>query len=147
MYKDPFRFVKGLFKNEKSRSLKVPKRELEDHLKTTDNQRHEQRMIPLDMPPIPQPEHQLDDSHPRWYEVEKTFRKARAASAPIPNGAPYRLYMNTPDVLRFLWKQMKVALRKQTIPRACQRAGAVLIQKEKGCLEDQPIPANQSIEC
>ena len=34
-YKDPFRFVKGLFTKEKSGSLKVPNRELEDHLKTT----------------------------------------------------------------------------------------------------------------
>ncbi|KAJ8409025.1 hypothetical protein AAFF_G00240460 [Aldrovandia affinis] len=63
-YKDPFRFVKGLFTKEKSGSLKVPKRELEDHLKTThtDSQRFERREIPSDMPPIPQPEHQLDDS-------------------------------------------------------------------------------------
>lgn len=63
-YKDPFRFVKGLFTKEKSRSLKVPKRELEDHLKTThtDSQRFEQRKIPPHMPPMPQPEHQLDDS-------------------------------------------------------------------------------------
>ncbi|KAJ8390061.1 hypothetical protein AAFF_G00110750 [Aldrovandia affinis] len=67
-YKDPFRFVKGLFTKEKSGSLKVPKRELEDHLKTThtDSQRFERREIPSDMPPIPQPEHQLDDSPPRW---------------------------------------------------------------------------------
>lgn len=54
-YKDPFRFVKGLFTKEKYGSLEVPKRELEDHLKTmhTDNQRHEQREIPPDMPPMP----------------------------------------------------------------------------------------------
>lgn len=32
-YKDPFRFVKGLFTKEKSGSLKEPKTLLEDHLK------------------------------------------------------------------------------------------------------------------
>lgn len=34
-YKDPFRFVKGLFTKEKSGSPKELKRELEDHLKET----------------------------------------------------------------------------------------------------------------
>lgn len=66
-YKDPFRFVKGLLKKQKSGSLKVPKRKLENHLKTThtDNRRCEQRGIPPDMPPILHPEHQLDDSPPK----------------------------------------------------------------------------------
>ncbi len=118
-YKDPFRFMKALFTKEKSGSLKVSKKELEDHLKKThtDRQRYEQRVIPPDMPPISQPEHQLDDSPPRWSEVEKTVRKARAASAPGPNGVPYRLYKNAPEVLRFLLRQMKVVWKKQTIPK------------------------------
>ncbi len=34
-YMDSLRFVKGLFIKKKSGSLKVPKRELEDHLRTT----------------------------------------------------------------------------------------------------------------
>ncbi len=86
-YKDPFRFVKGLFIKEKSGSLKVPKRELENHLRAThtDILRHEQRELPSDMLPIAEPEHQLDDSPPRWSEVEKSVRKARAASAPGPH--------------------------------------------------------------
>ena len=134
-YKDPFRFVKGLFTKEKSGSLKVPKRELEDHLKTThtDSQRFEQREIPSDMPPIPLPENQLDDSPPRWSEVEDVVRKARAASAPGPNGVPYRLYKNSPNILRFLWRQKKVMWMwmKQTIPKAWRRAGGVVIPKEK----------------
>ncbi len=73
LYKDSFRFVKGLFLKEKSSSLKVPKRELEDHLKTThtDSQRlgDINREIPPDMPPMPQPEHRLDNTPPRWSEV------------------------------------------------------------------------------
>ena len=112
--------MKGLFTKEKSGSLKVSKREFEDHLKTThtDSQRFEQREIPPDMPPIPQPDYQLDDSPPRWSEVEEAVRKARAASAPGPNGVPYRLYKNSPNVLGFLWRQMKVTWTKQTIPKA-----------------------------
>uniref|UniRef100_A0A3B1JD36 Reverse transcriptase domain-containing protein n=1 Tax=Astyanax mexicanus TaxID=7994 RepID=A0A3B1JD36_ASTMX len=132
-YSDPFRFVKGLFTKEKSGSLMVHKQELEDHLKTayTDNQRLEQREIPSDMPPMPQPRYQLDDSPPRWGEVVEAVKKARAASAPGPNGVPYRLYKNSPNVLRLLWKQMKVMWTKQTIPKAWRRAGGVLIPKEK----------------
>ena len=59
------------------------------------------------------------------------MRKARAASAPGPNGVPYRLYKNSPDILRFLWRQMKVMWTKQTIPKAWRRAGGVAIPKEK----------------
>lgn len=55
----------------------MSKRELEDHLKTiyTENQRHEQRDIPPDMPPIPQPEHQCNNSPPKCSEVEKAVQK------------------------------------------------------------------------
>lgn len=132
-YSDPFRFVKGLFTKEKSGSLMVPKQELEDHLSAThtDNHRFEQREIPPDMPPLPQPGYQLDDSPPRWGEVMEAVKKARAASAPGPNGVLYRLYKNSPNVLRFLWKLMKVMWTRQTIPKSWRRAGGVLIPKEK----------------
>lgn len=83
------------------------------------------------MPPIPQPGYQLDDSPPRWSEVEEAVKKARAASAPGPNGVPYRLYKNSPNILRFLWRQLKVMWMKQTIPKAWRRAGGVVIPKEK----------------
>lgn len=126
-YKDPIRFVKALFTREKSGSLKMSK-ELEDYLKAThtDKQRYEQRVIPPDMPHISQPEHHLDDSPPRWSEVVTSVRKARAVSAPGPNRVPYRLYKNAPDVLLFLWRQMKVAWKKRTMPKTWQRAGGVL---------------------
>lgn len=117
----------------KSGSLKVPKRELEDHLKPTytDMQRLEQREIPSDLLPLPKTEHQLDDNPPRWIEVKRAVRKVRAASAPGPNRVPYRLYKNTPNALRFLWKQMKMEWKKQTIPKAWRRAGGVVIPTEK----------------
>ena len=136
-YKDPFKFVKSLFTAEKSGSLSVSKADLEKHLEKscTDAKRHEEVILPSDMPPINPPEHQLDISPPRWSEVEKTVRRARAASAPGPNGVPYRLYKNAPDALRFLWKLMRVVWQKKEIPTSWQRAGGILIPKEKDSSE------------
>ncbi len=83
------------------------------------------------MPPIQPPEHQLDTRPPTWSEVENTVKRARTASAPGPNGVPYRLYKNTPGVLKVLWKLMKVTWEKNIIPKARRRAGGILIPKEK----------------
>ncbi|XDV11573.1 hypothetical protein PO909_000474, partial [Leuciscus waleckii] len=123
-YRDPYKFVKDLFVKEKTGTLKVPLRELEKHLRKTysDNQRHVPASIPDDMPPIQPPEHQLEVRPPTWSEVESTVKRARTASAPGPNGVPYRLYKNAPGVLKYLWKLMKVAWEKGIIPKAWRRA-------------------------
>ncbi|KAJ8347374.1 hypothetical protein SKAU_G00287750 [Synaphobranchus kaupii] len=83
------------------------------------------------MPPIQPPEHQMDTRPLTWSEVANTVKRARSASAPGPNGVPYRLYKNTPGILKYLWKLMKVAWRKESIPKAWRRAGGILIPKEK----------------
>ncbi|KAJ8353668.1 hypothetical protein SKAU_G00212350 [Synaphobranchus kaupii] len=69
-YKDPYKFVKSLFVKEKTGTLKVPVRELEEHLRKTysDNQRHVSATIPDDMPPIQPPEHQMDTRPLTWSE-------------------------------------------------------------------------------
>jgi len=96
-YSNPYSFVKGLFDREKGGSLKVPMKDLEEHLRKTysDVRRHEPVTIPNDMPPIQAPKHQMDIRPSTWSEVEKTVKQARLASAPGPNGIPYRLYKNT----------------------------------------------------
>ena len=136
-YKDPFKFVKSLFTKEKSGKLSVTRADLEEHLKNscTDKRYHEEVPLPPDMPPINPPEHKPDISPPRWSEVVHTVRRARAASAPGPNGVPYRLYKNAPDVLRFLWKLMRVVWQKMEIPTSWRRAGGILIPKEKDSSE------------
>lgn len=136
-FKDPFKYVKSLFTKEKSGRLSVPKANLEEHLKKscTDDRHQEDVTLPSDMPPLSPPEHELDVTPPRWSEVEKTVRRARAAAAPGPNGVPYRLYKNAPDVLRFLWKLMKVVWQKKKIPTSWRRAGGILIPKEKDSTE------------
>ncbi|XP_035862163.1 uncharacterized protein LOC118496075 [Sander lucioperca] len=77
----------------------------------------------------------MDISLPRWSEVEQTVHRARAASSPGPNGVPYRFYKNTPDVLRFLWKLMRVVWQKKEIPTSWRRAGGILIPKAKDSSE------------
>ena len=133
-YKDPFKFVKSLFTKEKSGSLLVSKADLEEHLKNscTDDRHQEEVTLPPDMPPANPPEHKLDISLPRWSELEQILRRARAASSPGPNGVPYRLYKNAPDVLQFLWRLMRVVWQKKEIPTSWRRAGGILIPKEKG---------------
>lgn len=83
------------------------------------------------MPPLHPPKHQLDVSPPKWSEVVKTVCQERAASFPGLTGVPYKLHKYAPDVLRFLWQLMRVIGLKQTIPTAWQRAGSILITKEK----------------
>lgn len=56
------------------------------------------------------------------------MKKAWTASAPGSNGVPYRLYKNSPNIVCFQWRQMRM---KQTIPKAWRRAGGVVIPKEK----------------
>ncbi len=70
-------------------------------------------------------------SPPKLSKVKQAVKKARSASAPGPNGVPYSVYKNAPDVLKILWKNMKVAWDKQIIPKAWRKAGGVFIPKEK----------------
>ena len=136
-YKDPFRFVKSLFSREKNGSLRVSKQELEGHLEKVhrDRERFRELSLPPDIPPIGGIDSQCDDSPPRWKEVQEIVRRARASSAPGPNGVPYRLYKSAPDVLRFLWTLMKVVWKKQVIPKAWRRAGGIFIPKERDSVE------------
>lgn len=66
-YKNPFKFVKDLFAKEKCGILKTPKPELEEHLEKVhqDMKRHEQIIIPHDIPPIQPPEFNLDTDPPK----------------------------------------------------------------------------------
>ncbi|XP_078603950.1 uncharacterized protein LOC144877779 [Branchiostoma floridae x Branchiostoma japonicum] len=66
-----------------------------------------------------------------WSELETAIKKARAGSAPGPNGVSYQIYKKCPKVGRLLWKLFRVAWKKQCIPSAWRRAGGVLIPKEK----------------
>ena len=51
----------------------------------------------------------FDVALPKLSEVAEVVRKASAASAPGPNGIPYKLYENWPGVLKHLWNLLRVA--------------------------------------
>lgn len=94
-----------------------------------DKRKHEQLSIPKDIPLIELPEHQIETSTLKWREVEQAVKRTSASSAPGPNGVPYRLNKNAPDVLHFLRRLM--AWNKGIIPKTWHRSNGVLIPKEK----------------
>lgn len=111
------------------------KQGLEEHLRKIyqEGRRHEQLVIPPNSPPISQPVFPMDTDPPKWKEVEKAVSRARAASAPGPNGVQF--YKNAPDILCYLWELMRVVWKKQTIPTVWKRAGGIMIPKEKNASE------------
>lgn len=60
----------------------------------------------------------------------KAGHRTRTASTSGPNGVPYKVYKNAPDVLKFLWSLFRVLWQKR-IHKEWRRAGGVLIPKEK----------------
>ena len=131
-YRNPFRFMKNLFTEEKSISFKIPKKEFESHIKRNMNEnRLEKGPVLSDIPPLPKIECPFDDSLPKLSEIIKVTMKAWEASAPGLNGIPYRIYKGAPDVLKLLWKQMRILWKKQTIQKSWRRAGGILITREK----------------
>lgn len=58
----------------------------------------------------------FDTSPPRMCKVREVLKKSRSASAPGPNGLPYKVYKNCPQVMKILWKLMQVVWKNQSIP-------------------------------
>lgn len=76
-----------------------------------------------DSPPIEQPQDRMD-TRLQWREAEQAGKRARASSAPGQ-------HKNAPDILRFLWKLMRVSWEKGIKSNAWHRSGGVLILIEK----------------
>lgn len=99
------------------------------------------------MPPNQPPEHQVDTKAPTWSNAESTVKQARSASAPGPNGVPYRLYKNTLCILKHLWKLMKVAWKKVDHVKGMTKGRRDSDCKGEKLLCHQPVPPDQSFEC
>ncbi|XP_072047083.1 uncharacterized protein [Amphiura filiformis] len=132
-FMNPHHFTKKLFEQSKSGELSVPQEELEDHLKETYSD--QQRQVP--MPNIAglvkptQPGVQFELAQPKLAEVEKFVNKARSASAPGPNGVPYKVYKKCGELRKFLWRLLRVVWRQDVVPLSWSTAEGVYIPKEE----------------
>ncbi|VDI73474.1 Hypothetical predicted protein [Mytilus galloprovincialis] len=67
----------------------------------------------------------------RKAEVISTLKKARAASAPGPNGIPYRVYKNCPNLAKQLWRLIKVIWRRYRLPDEWLKSDGCFIPQEE----------------
>ena len=113
-YREPFKFAKGLFNQEKGGQLKATKSEVEEYLRNTYSDLEQCKVVglPPDMPPLGEIAHKMDVKPLRWKEVEEVVRHAKALSAPGPNGVPYRVNKSASDTLKFLWRQLGIVWEK-----------------------------------
>lgn len=135
-FKNPFKHARQLLEDKRSGKLEITKSELESYIK--EQYSDPAKSTPLGSPgyvPRPAPPTSLFDAAlPKLSEVTEVVRKARSASAPGPNGIPYKLYKYCPGVLRHLWKLLRVAWKNQVIPSEWQRAVTVFIPKEQNSI-------------
>ncbi|XP_078679452.1 uncharacterized protein LOC144915086 [Branchiostoma floridae x Branchiostoma belcheri] len=132
-FQNPHRFTKKLFEQSKSGTLNIQKKDLEGHLRGVYSDEHRDAPMPdiggLVRPP--QPGVEFDVSEPRFKEVASFIEKARAASAPGPNGVPYKVYKKCEKLKRVLWRLLKVVWRKDVVPLSWNKADGVYIPKEE----------------
>ncbi|KAJ8334018.1 hypothetical protein SKAU_G00413370 [Synaphobranchus kaupii] len=132
-FRDPFKYARGLLEETKSGKLETTAEELQNHIKEQlgDSSRNIPLGSPGHVPRPPEPASQFDTSPPKWTEIKQVVEKARSASAPGPNGVPYKVYKNCSMVLKLLWRLMRVAWKTQSIPLSWIRAVTTFIPKEK----------------
>ena len=135
--RDSFKFTKSLFEPTKSGSLDVSKEQLDDHVAVmaTDEEKRSEVLLPRRMRPVPLPRAKFDEAEPRWKEIKDIVRKARAGSAPGPNGVPYRILKKCEGVLRILWYLLRLAWRKRVVSDQWTISEGVFIPKEENAKE------------
>jgi hypothetical protein len=131
--RNPFQFVKKMLGDEKSGRLECPREEVEDYLRNvhSDEKRDEDLGECRGLLQPEEPTVDFDMAELRWKEVDDVIKKARAASAPGPNGIPYRVYKNCPKLAKRLWKILKVAWRRGQVTDSWVLAEGCFIPKEK----------------
>ncbi|GFR65403.1 reverse transcriptase [Elysia marginata] len=135
--RDPFQFVRRLFQQPKSGTLAVSREDLEAHLKETYSDTN--RELPLEetagliWPAAPGIK--FNNKPPNLQEVVAVVNKARAKSAPGPNGVPYLLYKRCPNVLKRLHKILRSAWNNIKVSKEWMTAEGVYISKEQNSKE------------
>ena len=132
-FRDPFKYARDLLEEKKSGKLETTAEELESHIKEQlgDSDQNTPLGSPGHVPCPPEPGTKFDTTPPRWAEINQVVQKARTASAPGPNGVPYKVFKNCPMVLKLLWKLMRAAWKTQSIPLAWSTAATTFIPKVK----------------
>lgn len=132
-FRQPFKFARSLLEESKTGKLQVTKQELEQHIsdQLSDNLRAKPLGSPGYVPRPPEPSIEFDTSPPRWAEVKQVVERARSASAPGPNGVPYKVFKNCPGLLKALWRLMVAAWKTESIPSAWCQAVTTFIPKVK----------------
>ena len=78
---------------------------------------------------------EFNSKPPSLKEINAVVQKARAKSAPGPNGVPYLLYKICPNVLKRLHKILRGAWSNLKISEQWMSAGGVYIPKEQNSTE------------
>ncbi|KAL7853191.1 hypothetical protein AOLI_G00200350 [Acnodon oligacanthus] len=132
-FRDPFKYAHQLLDEKRSGKLIISKEDLEQYIKSQymdaarDTPLGTQGYIPRpDLPKTP-----FNTSSPRLCEIREDLWKARSGSAPGPNGLPYKLYKNCPQVTKIVWNLMRVVWKKKSIPAEWQEAVGIFIPKEQ----------------
>ena len=130
---NPYQFSKKLLQDKVSGNLTSTKEEVENHLKGvhSDPDRlkpldHCERIITPDPPTV-----KFDESSPAHKEVKGIITKARAGSAPGPNGIPYKVYKNCPKLTTLLWKLLVSLWNRHRISNTDRSAEGCFIPKEE----------------
>ncbi|TWW71600.1 hypothetical protein D4764_16G0000970 [Takifugu flavidus] len=130
---NPFRFSKQLLGDKRSGRLECSREEVNRFLQNTmSDPLRGQDLGPnraLISPAPPSAEFKL--AEPSFKEVEEVIKAARSASSPGPSGVPYLVYKRCPEILRHLWKALKVIWRRGRVADQWRCAEGLWIPKEE----------------
>ena len=134
---NPFRVVTRLLGDKRSGTLKKSKEEVEEYLRQTHSD--PQKGVALGdndmLPNPPPPASEFNYAQPTMSEMTEILKKARAGSAPGPNGVPYKVYKYCPKLARRLWHLIKVIWRRGHVPDCWTVSEGIFAPKEQNSIE------------
>jgi len=148
--KDPFKFTKKLFTPKTSGKLTVSKEALDAYLDSTYGDERRDEELPY-MPGLVRPTRpgvKFELGPLKYQELEAFLKKARASSAPGPNGIPYRVYKKCPELRSLLFGILKTAWNQQCGPKEWSVADGIFIPKvvEAAEIGDFRVTAKTNVE-
>ena len=123
--------------DKRSGNLEKSQKEVEAHLRETHSDPERERDLPAQEKLISpaNPTEAFDESQPRLTEFNDVLKRARAASAPGPNGIPYRVYKNCPKLQHRLFQIIRVVWRKGRMAKCWLTSEGIFAPKEENSSE------------